>query len=85
VRSGGRRLVRGGRTATRLVLVWSVGAGSVGVLSVTLPGFDIGQPINALVVSATLSAPSTEGLSIGWSKVSTSGRSSGNSAPCAGS
>jgi uncharacterized membrane protein YvlD (DUF360 family) len=56
VRSGGRRLVRGGRTATRLVLVWSVGAGSVGVLSVTLPGFDIGQPINALVVSATLSA-----------------------------
>ncbi|GAA0271256.1 phage holin family protein [Cryptosporangium japonicum] len=56
LRRGGRRLVRGGRTATRIVLVWSVGAGSVGVLSVALPGFDIGRPINALIVSATLSA-----------------------------
>lgn len=41
---------------TRVVLVWSVGAASVGALSVTLPGFDIGRPVNALVVSATLSA-----------------------------
>ncbi|SHM94070.1 phage holin family protein [Cryptosporangium aurantiacum] len=56
LRSGGRRLVRGGRTATRLILVWLVGAGSVGALSLTLPGFDIGRPVNALVISVALSA-----------------------------
>ncbi|WP_240746625.1 phage holin family protein [Cryptosporangium phraense] len=56
LRSGGRRLLRGGRTATRLTLVWLVGAGSVGALSVTLPGFDIGRPVNAVVVSVVLSA-----------------------------
>jgi uncharacterized membrane protein YvlD (DUF360 family) len=54
LRRGGHRLIRGGRTATRLFAVWLVGAGSVGALSLTFPGFDIGRPMNAFVVAAAV-------------------------------
>ena len=37
-----------------MIVVWLVGAGSVGALSLTLPGFDIGRPMNAFVVAAAV-------------------------------
>jgi uncharacterized membrane protein YvlD (DUF360 family) len=54
LRRGGRRLLRGGRTATRLIVVWLVGTASVFGLSETLPGFNIGRPINAFVVAVAV-------------------------------
>ncbi len=47
-------LVRSGRTITRLIVVWLVGAVTVWILADTMPGFDLDRARDALFVSAAV-------------------------------